>query len=284
MPEADTDRPPPAIPSSRIDPSLARPTLAMVLRRVAFWIGICSISAAPSMAITLTDLEDFPLAALLLGILTFAIVAGTMTSLPWVRGFTRHARLRRSILIAYVARTIFAALPVASVFVDMFVGMIAIGTGSLIRAPFGLGNEAPSELLVFVNTYFLVLWQGVLLNALVWLLVLSTWLFQRIFLQPPSVRSPESCPFCTYDLRGTLPGQPCPECGETRLAQCVDCGRNLAAEEPTDCCPSCGSTRGILDPRSRSWIDRVSPLALTSFVLGCIVLATILSFINLRFI
>ena len=75
---------------------LSKPTPAMITRRIVFWIGICSISAAPSMAITLQDLSDFPLPALILGILTFAILAGVLTSLPSVRRLTRRPRLRRS--------------------------------------------------------------------------------------------------------------------------------------------------------------------------------------------
>ena len=258
----------------------SRPTWPMILRRIVFWIGICSISASPSLSLTLRD-DEFPTSALILGILTFATGAGIMTSLPWVRGMTRHPRLRKSVLVAYIIRTVFASIPLAPVMIDLWVGMIAIGTGGLL---FDLLQSAwqgaPPSYLPFLSTYFLVLWQGVLLNMLVWVIVLFAWLFQRIFMTTPIRGAGEACPGCQYDLRSTPPGCPCPECGQRRLARCADCDHDLTPDVAVSSCPECGSTRGYVDPRTRSWIERATPKDLLLIVVGCLGWAALMTLFN----
>ena len=121
---------------------------------------------------------------------------------------------------------------------------------------------------------------GVLLNILVWLLVLIAWLFQKLFMRAPADPADGGCPKCGYDLRSTEPGRPCPECGDPKLARCADCGLDLATVGPSRSCPSCGSTRGTIDPRWRSWIDRVSPVLLLLLMFGGIAVGTIMSMVN----
>ncbi|MBC01869.1 MAG: hypothetical protein CMJ34_01010 [Phycisphaerae bacterium] len=267
--------------SSRWRDPASPPTGEMQIRRIVLWIGICSVSAAPSLGLTLQDPGEFPLAALILGILTFASIAGLLTSLPAVRRLTAHQRLRRSVVVAYVIRTIFAALPVAPVFLDMWVGLIALGTGSILTDPLGHGHsEAPSNLMKFINTYLMVLWQGVLLNVLVWLLVPLAWMFQRLFMRAPIDGSSGACPNCGYDLRSTIPGCPCPECGEIRLAVCVDCGEDLSTGTPLTTCPSCGSVRPPVDPRWRSWVDRISRARLALVVVCCMLWGALMAITN----
>ena len=256
----------------------------MVARRIFFWIGIASISAAPSLGVTLRHPDDFPLSALILGILTFAVAAGVLSSQRWVRNLTRHTRLRRSILTAYIIRTIFAAIPLAPMLIDLWVGMIAMMTGGLFIFPFSMTDDSPRiETTAFISTYIMVLWQGILLNVVVWALVLLAWLFQRLFMQPPADRTNGSCPRCQYDLRSTIPGHPCPECGELKIVRCADCGQDLATGVASTSCPSCGSTRETTDPRWRSWVSRISPKALTVFVLTCILWSIAMALVNSTF-
>ena len=262
-----------------------KPTRSTVGRRIFFWIGIASISAAPSLGVTIRDPDDFPLSALILGILTFAVAAGVLSSQRWVRNLTRHTRLRRAILTAYIIRTIFAAIPLAPMLMDIWVGMIAMMTGGLFIVPFStIINPPPTETTAFISTYILVLWQGFWLNLVVWVLVLLAWLFQRLFMQPPADRSNDSCPRCRYDLRSTIPGHPCPECGELKILRCADCGQDLPTGEASTPCPYCGSTRATTDPRWQSWVSRISLKGLTVFVLACIFWSTIMALINSKFL
>ena len=262
-----------------------KPTRSMVGRRIFFWIGISSISAAPSLGVTIRDPDDFPLSALILGILTFAVAAGVLSSQRWVQKLTRHPRLRRAILTAYIIRTIFAAIPLAPMLIDMWVGMIAMMTGGLFILPFSaIADSPPIEATAFISTYILVLWQGFWLNLVVWVLVLLAWLFQRLFMQPPADRTNGSCPRCQYDLRSTIPGHPCPECGELKILRCADCGQDLPTGAASTPCPSCGSTRKTTDPRWQSWVSRISLKGLTVFVLACIFWSTIMALINSRFL
>ena len=256
----------------------------MVGRRIFFWIGISSISAAPSLGVTIRDPDDFPLSALILGILTFAVTAGVLSSQRWVRNLTRHPRLRRAILTAYIIRTIFAAIPLAPMLIDIWVGVIAFMTGGFFVVPFStLIDPPPTEDTAFIMTYILVLWQGCWLNLAVWVLVLLAWLFQRLFMQPPADRSNDSCPRCRYDLRSTILGHPCPECGELKIVRCADCGRRLASVSASTTCPSCGSTRKTTDPRWESWVSRISLKTLTVFVLACIFWSIAMALVNSTF-
>ena len=271
------DTPPQPEPQESLPPldtcPPSRPTRSMLARRIALWLGICSISAAPSLGITIQD-RDYPLLPQILGILTFAIVAGVATAQPGIRKLANHPGLRRSLLIAYSIRTLVAAVPIAPVMIDLFVGIFAVSLGGALTYTFS------AWITPFGNTYFLVLLQGVMLNIVVWALVLLIWMFQRLFLQPPTVRMNSSCPGCEYDLRGTVPGRPCPECGEMKLARCVVCDQDLATGHALAACPGCGSTRGYIDPRSRSWVDRVSVQNLTMIVIAAMGWAFLMAFVN----
>ncbi|MCP4835923.1 MAG: hypothetical protein GY895_14305 [Phycisphaera sp.] len=265
-----------------------RPTAQMVARRVVFWLGLCSLSATPSLTIAVAD-SSFATGAQVAGILTFAVIAGVLSSLPWVRARTSLPQIRKPLVIAYTIRTVAVSLPLIMVFPDMIVGMVATLSGGLVaETTFGGFANSRGSISGFIVTYLLVLWQGVLLNGVVWILMLLVWLFQTAFmpagrLQSSRSSSHEDCPECHYDLQQTSIGQPCPECGAMKIAHCSDCDRLIEPGDGSGTCPDCGST-ATYDPRHRSWIDRVPPLRLGLLVAGAIAWASGILFFNLSII
>lgn len=248
----------------------------MILRRITLWLGICSLSAAPSLTMSLQDQNDFPITAQFLGLLTFAIGAGILSSLPRVRSISTNERLRRSVFLAYALRTVAASLPGALLFLDVFVGTAAMLSGGLMIETLQVPPDlVESGTLEFLATYFLVLWQGVLLNVVVWIVILMAWTFQVIFMKKPEMRGGQGCPRCRYDLRSTPPGIACPECGDPKISHCMECGSRIATGWDGPACPACGSTAGTFDPRLTSWVDRVPAGRLCLMTAGCMAWASL---------
>ena len=248
----------------------------MILRRITLWLGICSLSAAPSLTMSLQDRDEFPIIAQLLGLLTFAIAAGILCSLPRVRAISTNERLRRSVFLAYALRTVAASLPGALLFLDVLVGTAAMLSYALMMETLQIPpNLVEGGTLEFLGTYFLVLWQGVLLNVVVWIVILMAWTFQVIFMKKPEIRGEYGCPRCRYDLRSTPSGIACPECGDPKISHCMECGSRITTGWARAECPECGSTAGTFDPRSKSWVDRVPAGRLCLMTAGCMAWASL---------
>lgn len=276
-----TPGPPEQPPAHGLRPT--RPTRQMVLRRITLWLGLCSLSASPSLTTSLSD-DDFGLGPQLLGILTFAVLAGVLSSRPPIRRLTSPPRVRNALLISYAIRTIAAALPMVLVFPDLFVGLFAVLSGGLVIERFFPPSAPAHAISQFMATYLLVLWQGVLLNLVVGALAFVVWLFQVSFMPATAQRSFPSpsdggCPICRYDLRQTAPGQPCPECGKTKVARCGSCDRRIDSGGPGDPCPRCGS-HVTYDPRHRSWIDQIPPVRLGLLTAAAMIWTTGIVYLN----
>lgn len=171
-----------------------------ILKRAALWTVICSISAAPSF---LWAWSEYNRLAMLTGVVCFICLLTATTSTQRFLRFRKRPFIRRTLYIGYGTRLFISIVLPLGIWADMIPGMLSIG---IIE---GLGIPGPS----YLGTLLITLIQGTLLNGIVLILMLITYVIQRLLLTMPPPAPEIGCSKCGYDLRGSLTSVTCPECG-----------------------------------------------------------------------
>jgi hypothetical protein len=168
-----------------------------VMKRLALWTAVCSLSAAPSF---LWAMGEFDRGAMLLAVACFI---GIMTALTCTRRFERFKRrayVRKTLYIGYGTRVAISLVVPLGMAIDVYPGLFSVMLAEQL---------APPD--TFVGTFVATMIQGTLLNVLISLLMLVVYAALRLIGGPPLPTG--SCADCGYDLRGSAGSGVCPECG-----------------------------------------------------------------------
>lgn len=193
--------------ASRVALSAKRRDLA---RRAILTTGICVNSAVPSFALAS---DEFSVTGCLAGIAAFILIATLLVPRGMTHAILRDNLLRRAFLIVYGIRYVACLLPIAML-ADVFVGIGTMIMASTIQTLLGGSANYESIWLNPIGSFVLTLIQGGLLNLALGMAALLLYLVFRMFAEP-TVRSPDSCANCGFDLRMHAEDAACTECGRT---------------------------------------------------------------------
>ena len=188
-------------------------TFSDVLKRLALWTVVCSISAAPSF---LWASAEFDRLAMVTGVVLFIAALTGLTCTRRFERFKRRAFVRRTLYIGYRTRVVLSILFPVAMFLDLYPGLLSI----VIVDAMGFTDTS------YLGTLLITLIQGTILNTIISVFMLIVYGFQRLILPMPA---DSGCRACGYDLRGNPDGRVCPECGAAVVRDADDVSLRQAA-------------------------------------------------------
>lgn len=135
------------------------------LRRTAIrWFFVCSISAVPSFVLGLTVTDGEQIAAMVIGILIFAVGYTALDYRTSHRPWRQNPMIRRTLRLAYGTRVAISLLFPLGGFLDLYCGIVAIWTTELVSGQGLTVGSAGSGPVAFLRVVFTTLVQGSLMN------------------------------------------------------------------------------------------------------------------------
>ena len=159
------------LPPSESEGEQRRPlTLGRMAGSLLVWTLVCTLSAAPSFAIAISDIAQDQAAAMILGVILFIAMYTTADVYTYSSKLRRSRRMRIILRSTFILRSLMVVLYPVAVFTDIILGMFSV---SFVGLLFRLNDPAPASgppQLDFAATLVTTLVQGTLLSLLLLLL------------------------------------------------------------------------------------------------------------------
>ncbi len=135
---------------------------ASLMRTAVRWLTVCSLSAIPSFFFGLA-ITNGQIAAMMIGILIFAIGYTVLDYQTADWRFRQDRRTRRTLKIVYGTRIAISILLPIGAYVDIYCGLLAVGLTESVTGD-GLTTYRSGGEMSFVAALMTTLFQGLLLN------------------------------------------------------------------------------------------------------------------------